>query len=91
MNYEIHLYCHRRGVPLPDEERVHLFQTEFQDLLFELPIDLCRDLQVLLKHLTSEEEERQKVNECQTPTLTHTDKGLIDPSSVQTYDLENQT
>lgn len=33
------------------EECVHLFQAELQNLLFEIPVDLCSDLQVLFKHL----------------------------------------
>lgn len=36
---------------LPDKESVHLLQAQLQNLLFEIPINLCSNLQVLLKHL----------------------------------------
>lgn len=38
---------------LPYEEGVHLLQTELQNLLFKISIDLCSNLQVLLKHLSN--------------------------------------
>lgn len=38
---------------LPDEETVHLLQTQLQNLLLEVPIDLGSNLKVLLKHLKS--------------------------------------
>lgn len=36
---------------IPHKERIHLFQTEFQNLLLEVPIYLGSNLQILLKHL----------------------------------------
>lgn len=37
----------------PYEEGVHLLQTELQDLLLKISINLGSNLQVLLKHLSN--------------------------------------
>ena len=38
----------------PDEEGVHLFEAQLEDLLFEAFVDLGCHLEVLLKHLERE-------------------------------------
>lgn len=56
---------------LPDEESVHLFQAELQNLLFEIPVNLRRHLQVLLKHLMDDTLEMYSNGETQSLNLIY--------------------